>query len=97
MARARNVVATFEPIRRVGIIFGAVGGLLFVRVWWPIQAERSLGQLRRIESQIFQKKSEINQLNERYAALTSLTVLDQWAKHHGTWVPPTAENVIPVQ
>jgi len=68
-----------------------------MRVWWPIQAERNLVELRRVETQVFQKKSELNVLNGRLAELTSLTVLDQWAKRHGTWVPTNAENVIPIQ
>ena len=94
--RERKPLASFEPLVRMAVIFGAVGALLFVRVWWPIQAERSLSQLRKVEARVFQKKSELNILNERIADMTSLTVLDQWAKKHGPWVNPTAENVIPL-
>ncbi len=95
--RERNSAATYEPLRRVGTVFGIAGALLFMRVWWPIQAERNLQKLRKVETQIFQKKSELNILNERYSAMTSLTVLDQWAKKHGTWVPAGANNVIPIE
>ncbi len=95
--RDNRRLAGIEPLARVASVFGIVGGLLFIRVWWPIQAERSLLQLRRVESQVFQKKSELNVLNERIEDLTSLTVLDQWAKRHGPWVPSNAENVIPIQ
>lgn len=84
-------------MRRMAIGFGLVGGLLFVRVWWPIQAERSLVQLRKVEGVVFQKKSELNVLNDRYSALTSLTVLDQWAKRNGPWVPINSDNVIAIQ
>jgi hypothetical protein len=71
-----------------------VGALLFFRVWWPIQAERSSLERNRMDAAVFQKKSELNMLNEKYAALTTLPLLDQWAKRHGPWVPATAENVL---
>ncbi|MCG3203525.1 MAG: hypothetical protein KCHDKBKB_00195 [Elusimicrobia bacterium] len=95
--RERKSVITFEPLRRMAIVFGLVGGLLFVRVWWPIQAERNLGKLQRVESKVFQKKSELNLLKDRYANLTSLTVIDAWAKKNGPWVPPNGENVIAIK
>lgn len=79
---------------RVFGVFIGVGLLLFFHVWWPIQAERSALELKRVEMAIFQKKSELNVLNERYAVLAALPVLDQWAKKHGSWVPASAENVI---
>lgn len=86
----------FGPLARVAIAFGVVGGLLFFRVWWPIQAERSLLQLKKVEAGVFLKKSELNSLNERLGTLTSLTALDQWAKRNGPWVSPNAENVHPL-
>lgn len=95
--RERKLTSTFEPLLRVAAMFAATGGLLFVWVWWPIQAERNLLKLRKIEAQVFQKKSELNILNERYASLTSLAVLDQWAKRHGPWVPASTDNVIPIE
>lgn len=88
---------TFKPLSKVAGVFAVVGAFLFMRVWWPIQAERSLTQLKKVEAKIFEKKSELNILNERYASLTSLSVLDQWAKKNGPWVPPNAENVIALQ
>jgi hypothetical protein len=95
--RERRSRALLEPLARVVGIFAVVGFLLFIRVWWPIQAERNLVSLKKIETQVFQRKSELNDLNEKYIALTSLTVLDQWAKRHGPWIPPNAQNVIPIQ
>lgn len=95
--RTRKHMANFEPLARAAAAFGVIGMLLFIRVWWPIQAERNLLKLRRVETLVFQKKSELNVLNERLASITSLTSLDQWAKKHGPWVPPNAENVFPIQ
>ncbi len=79
---------------RVFGLFMGVGTLLFFRVWWPIQAERTSIERNRMDTAVFQKKSELNMLNEQYAALTTLPLLDQWAKRHGPWVPATAENVL---
>lgn len=96
-AQERRALAASVPLARIASVFGVIGGFLFLRVWWPIQAERNLVALKRIETQVFQKKSELNALNERYAALTSLTVIDHWAKSHGPWVPARADNVIAIE
>jgi len=77
--------------------FLAVGLFLFLHVWLPVQSERSLIELKRVEQQLSRKKSELNELNARYAALTALPVLDQWAKSHGPWVSPNANNVIAIE
>jgi hypothetical protein len=79
----------------VGFFMGAL--ILFFQVWWPIQAERSLSQLKRIKSEISEKKSELNTLNAKYAALSSLIVVDEWAKTHGSWKSPRPEDVITLQ
>jgi hypothetical protein len=79
---------------RVSALFIGIGILLFFRAWWPIQAERSSLQRNKLDALVFQKKSELNMLNEQYAALTTLPLLDQWSKRHGPWVPATAENVL---
>ncbi len=77
--------------------FLAVGLFLFLHVWLPVQSERSLLELKQVEQQLSRKKSELNELNARFAALTALPVLDQWAKTHGPWVSPNANNVIPIE
>jgi len=87
----------FEPLLKVTAGFGAAVLVLFTHVWLPIQAERSLVQLRRMESQVSLKKAELNELNDRYARLTSLTTLDQWAKKHGPWVPAQVHNVLTIE
>ena len=77
--------------------FIGVGLFLFLHAWLPVQAERSLLELRQAEQQLSRKKAELNELNAHYAALTALPVLDQWAKTHGPWVLPNANNVIPIE
>lgn len=76
--------------------FLALGGLMFMHAWWPIQAERLLLHLKKSQTLVSQKKIELNALKERYSNLTSLSVLDHWAKKNGPWVSPKAENVIPI-
>ena len=78
-----------------GFLGGAV--FLFLHVWLPVQAERTSLEFKQVQAQLFRKKSELNELNARYAALTALPVLDQWAKSHGPWVSPNATNVIPIE
>ena len=85
------------PLIKTAIGFLAVGLFLFLRVWIPVQAERSELELKKLQLQVSRKKSELDELNERYAALTALPVLDQWAKTHGPWVSPNGENVIPIE
>jgi hypothetical protein len=77
--------------------FVAGGLFLFLHVWLPVQAERSLLEMKQVEAQLSRRKAELNELNARYAALTALPVLDQWAKTHGPWVTPNATNVIPIE
>lgn len=86
--------AVQHPFLKIAGGFLAVGLFLFLHVWLPVQAERSLLALKQVEQQMSRKKSELNELNARYAALTSLPVLDQWAKSHGPWVSPNGNNVI---
>lgn len=85
------------PLLKIAGGFLAAGLFLLLHVWLPVQAERSLIELRRTETQLSRKKSELNELNARYASLTALPVLDQWAKTHGPWVAPNATNVIPIE
>ena len=94
MTRTINHAPHWSGFWRVCALFMGIGLLLFFRVWWPIQAERSSRERNRLDALVFQKKSELNGLNEQYAALTTLPLLDQWSKRHGLWVPATAENVL---
>jgi hypothetical protein len=48
--------------------------ILFVHVWIPIQSERNLAAMRRLEGQVSLKKAELNELNDQYAKMTSLTM-----------------------
>jgi hypothetical protein len=94
MARKVTKAPRWDGLLKIFGLFMGTGALLFFRVWWPIQAERSALTLQRLDGRVFQKKSELNMLNERYAALTTLPLLDQWSKRHGAWVPASAENVL---
>lgn len=85
------------PLAKIAAIFLGCGLFLFLHVWLPVQAERSRFEQKQLEAQLSRKKSELNDLNERYAALTALPVLDQWAKKHGPWVAPNANNVIAIE
>jgi hypothetical protein len=89
--------ADMDHVLRIIGGFALVGLFLFFHVWWPIQAERNLKAVKRLETQVAQKKAELNQLNARYGALTALTVLDQWAKSHGPWRSPTPNDIITIQ
>lgn len=89
--------AAFEPLMKITGIFIATLVILFIHVWIPIQAERSLVQLKKIDSQLSLKKAELNELNAEYARLTSLSSLDQWAKKNGPWIPVQAQNVLSIQ
>lgn len=86
-----------RPLLRVAAGFLAGGLFLLLHVWLPVQEERSLLELKQVEGQLSRKKAELNELNERYAALTSLPALDNWAKSHGPWVSPNATNVIAIE
>jgi hypothetical protein len=77
--------------------FLLIGVFLFFHVWWPIQAERSLKELRKAEAELAQEKAELNQLQSRYAALTSLATLDAWARQHGPWKAPTADDILTIE
>ena len=74
-----------------------MGGVLFFYVWWPIQAERALITLKRVEKEVSQKKQEINELNSKYASLTSLSNLDAWAKKNGPWKSPSANDIFTIE
>jgi hypothetical protein len=63
-------------------------------VWWTIQAERSMKELRRVEAQVAQQKADLVALNAHYAALTSLTALDAWSKTHGPWKAATPNDIV---
>lgn len=89
--------ASMAHVLRITGGFAVAGLFLFFHVWWPIQAERNLKAVKRLETQVAQKKAELNQLNARYASLTSLTVLDQWARSHGSWRSPTPNDIITIQ
>lgn len=71
-----------------------VGAILLSFVWWPIQSECARRRLSDCEARLAQKKSELNYLKARYAQLTSLRELDQWASAHGPWRSPQANDVI---
>lgn len=83
-----------KSLLTVGAAFLGVTLFMFMHVWLPTQAERSLIQLKRMQEDVFRQKSELTILKERYSEKTSLTVLDQWAKQHGPWVPAGAANVV---
>ncbi len=82
---------------RSALFLLAGGLLLFFSVWWPIQAERRLIILKRTETQLLLKKTELNVLNARYASLTSLAELDAWSKRHGPWRSPGPEDILAIQ
>ena len=84
-------------IMKVVAGFLGAGLFLFLHAWLPVQAARSLIELRQVEQQLSRKKAELNELNARYAQLTALPVLDQWAKAHGPWVAPNANNVVAIE
>ena len=95
LSRSRQGAALTGLFKLIGgVLLGA--GFLFLHAWLPIQAERSRRALETVERDIFRKKAEIQNLNGRYVRLASLPVLDQWAKRHGPWVPPNADNVIAI-
>jgi hypothetical protein len=81
-------------VLRLGTAFLAVGLVLFLFVWWPIQAERAALRLGEWEEKLALKKAELNTLKSRYAQLTSLHVLDKWASAHGPWRSPKSDDVI---
>lgn len=87
----------WAPLMKVMGGFFAVGSILFVHVWLPIQSERNLIMVRRMESQVSLKKAELNELNETYSRLTSLAALDHWAKKNGPWVSAQLNNVIAIE
>ncbi len=71
-----------------------IGLVLFLHVWWPIQAERASAHLKRLESELSIRKSELERLKTLYADLISLTSLERAAKANGHWIHPTIEHVI---
>jgi hypothetical protein len=89
--------APTSPLLKVAAGFLAAGLFLFLHVLLPVQAERSALELKQTEALLSRKKAELNELKTKYASMTSLPVLDQWAKMHGPWVPPSATNVIPIE
>jgi len=86
----------FWLLRLGGAILSG-GALLFFYVWWPIQAERSLKELKVVESTLSDKKQELQDLSMRTTTLTSLSVLDAWAKKNGPWKTPGAADVVAIE
>ncbi len=86
-----------SQVLRLGMSLLGVGLLLFLFVWWPIQAERAALRLGEWEGKLAQKKFELNMLKNRYAQMTSLHVLDKWASAHGPWRSPKGDDVILLQ
>ena len=97
MTKNKAAGASAAPLGKIVAGFLAAGLFLFLHVLLPVQAERSALELRQVQTQLSRKKSELNELNARYAALTALPVLDEWAKTHGPWVAPNATNVIAIE
>ena len=97
MTEPKEKDAATRTLLKISLGFLAAGLFLFMHVWLPVQSERSLLELKQAEQQLSRKKSELNELNARYATLTALPVLDQWAKTHGPWVSPNATNVLPIE
>jgi len=89
--------AHMGPVVKTAAGFLVVGFFLFLHVWVPVQAERSHIEFKKLETQLSRKKSELDELNSKYADMTALPVLDQWAKSHGPWVTPNGENVIAIE
>ncbi|MCB4756015.1 MAG: hypothetical protein LHV69_03125 [Elusimicrobia bacterium] len=73
------------------------GAVLFFYVWWPIQAERARVRLNQLEEQLSQKKSELQEINQRLASLTSLSHLDAWARENGPWKVPGPGEVLSLE
>jgi hypothetical protein len=72
---------------------GLLGFFLFLHVWLPVQAERGLMGLRKMEVRVSEKKAELQVLQEKYERLTSLSALDEWAKKNGPWRVPGANDI----
>lgn len=86
-----------DRLLKVAGVIGGVGILLFFHVWCPIQAERAAIRLKKINSEVAQKKAELDELKAAYAQLTSLSVLDRWARGHGPWRVPSEKDIITIQ
>lgn len=86
-----------QKIESALVGFSVFGVILFIFVWWPIQAERARKTLKEWEIKVSQKKAELNQLNEHYSDLVSLPSLDRWAKQHGPWKTPNPNDIITIQ
>lgn len=95
--RAQYGGAQTGPLAKAAAGFLVVGLFLFLHVWVPVQAERSHLELKKLEMQLSRQKSILDELDTRYANLTALPVLDQWAKSHGPWLTPNGENVIAIE
>lgn len=80
----------------VGVWIGILlaGAILFFHVWWPIQAERALFELRKMEKEVSIKKSELDRLQTQYSEMISLASLEQVAREKGRWVSPSIEHVV---
>lgn len=79
---------------RLGLLFVCSALIMFGIVWWPIQAERSRRLAQQWQEKISEEKTKLRQLQLTYQQLTSLPVLDQWAKRHGPWKSLSADDVI---
>ncbi|MFN0117757.1 MAG: hypothetical protein ACKVQC_05620 [Elusimicrobiota bacterium] len=96
-SRHLSVWQTTQGLSRLVVICLVTAILLFFHVLWPIQVERSHRELKAIEKKISEKKSELNELKVRYGQVTSLGVLDAWAKQHGPWKSPQAGDVVTIR
>ncbi len=88
------------PPERLVKIAGTLAGvilILFFHVWCPIQAERASMRLKKIQTDVAAKKAELDELKSDYAAMTSLSVLDRWARAHGPWRAPSDKDIITIQ
>ena len=85
-----------RQMTKITLLLFGVGLFLFWRVWCPVQAERASIKLKKIESEVAQKKSELNNLQAEYQQLTTLSVLDRWAKAHGPWKIPSENDVLSI-
>jgi len=96
-AERRRLRMPPQRLAKIAAFLGGAGVLLFCYVWCPIQAERASIRLKKIETQVAVKKAELDELKAQYAQLTSLSVLDRWARAHGPWRVPSDKDIITIQ
>lgn len=91
--RKRENGVTSEQFFKICLTVMAVGFLSFVYVWWPIQAERALKDLKSIQKEISLQKAELNHIHTEYSKLVSLSAIDEWAQQNGQWRSPKPGDV----